>query len=102
MIAVSDHGYRIDMRLAFGLDGRLIGIRDANLEVLRGPKGGSLAELPGGNAEAVAADAAGGLVIAFEGRPRILTYPAGGGAPKPMWTRLPSISGMTSGSTPGG
>ena len=90
MIAISDHGYRIEIGLRHDQDHRLSGIRDVTLKELRGPKGASLAELPGGNAEAIAADSAGGLVIAFEGRGRIWTYPPGGGAPKPM----PALPGL--------
>jgi hypothetical protein len=84
LVAVSDHGYRLAFDLVYDGDGRLVGAGDAEIEALRGPKGGSLAELPAGNAEALAPADGGGLIIAFEIRPRLLTYPPGGGVPVPV------------------
>jgi hypothetical protein len=100
LVAVSDRGYLIELGLAYDGEGRLTGIGEGTIEPLRGPKGGSLAGLPGGNAEALARGArdsrdgagtgAAPTIIAFEGRPRLLSYPAKGGPPTP----LPSPPGL--------
>jgi hypothetical protein len=84
LIAISDRGYRLDGRLVVAGAGWLVGVADATIEDLRGPKGGSLVGTPGGDAEDVTAAGDGGIVVAFESRPRLWIYPASGGPPMPV------------------
>ncbi|MBK8176851.1 MAG: esterase-like activity of phytase family protein [Rhodospirillales bacterium] len=91
LIAISDHGYRVDADLVYDPQGDLAGIERVRLSDLRGPKGGSLAGTRGGDAEdlARAADEH-AVVIAFESRPRLWQYPAANALPE----RLASPPGL--------
>ena len=74
LVAVSDHGYGLSARLRHNAEGRLIGVEDWTIEPLKTPDGqpveGRLAD-----AEALAQDADGGWLVAFEQRHRIWRYP---------------------------
>lgn len=74
LVAVSDKGGWLGARPLYR-DGRLIGLADVRLGGLQGPGGESLRG-KSGDAEGLAADGAGGYVVAFERSHNLLHFPA--------------------------
>lgn len=89
LVAVSDRGWRVWMRLQYDASGQLVGVSDATLAPLRGITVPWLANRPAGDAESLARGPregvpGGDMIIAFETRPKLWRYPAGDGAPVPF------------------
>ncbi|QLH39696.1 MAG: esterase-like activity of phytase family protein [Defluviicoccus sp.] len=89
LVAVSDRGWRVRMRLQYDASGQLVGVSDATLDPLRGITVPWLANRPAGDAESLARGSQegvpdGDMIIAFETRPKLWRYPAGDGAPVPL------------------
>jgi len=85
VVAVSDCGKAFSARLVYDARGHLSWLEDAALTPLLGPRGRAL-ERPEGDAEGLAPDADGGLLVSFEGEPPRLARYAGnpplGGRPE--------------------
>ncbi len=84
LIAVSDHGWWVNMRLAYDAAGLLTGAGDAAIEPMRGISVRSLANLPAGDAESLTTSGGDGVIVGFETRPRLWRYPSGGKTPVPL------------------
>jgi hypothetical protein len=74
LIAVSDHGLRLEANILYAPDGRLAGLASADLGSLSGEDGRSLRIPTERDAEALAAGPAGEIVVAFERDHRLLRY----------------------------
>jgi len=86
LIAVSDCGRGFTAALRYDAAGDLVGLGSPHLVDLAGP-GGRALERSEIDAEALALDESGGLLVGFEGKPRIWRYadrPAFGGIPVPQ------------------
>ena len=79
LTAVSDFGMLLEGRLVLDNADRLVGLADARLNPLIGEDGKPLA---GADAEGLAVLPDGDRLVSFEGRARILLYPANGGTPR--------------------
>jgi len=81
--AISDEGWRVDGRMVYDPQGRLVGVEKVTLVPLLSRRGRPLPELGKheSDAESLVRDADGTLVIGFEGDHRIVRYPPGGAAP---------------------
>lgn len=87
LLAVSDRGYWLHATLAYDADGRLTGVTGARMGDLIGEDGKALARRGGaGDAEAMAVMPDGSIVVAFEGRHRLLVYPRA----DPPFSKAPS------------
>lgn len=75
LLAVSDCGYGFVASLAYDARGDLAGLSDAQLVDLVGPGGTPLGQ-DERDAESLALEGTQGLLVGFEGRPRILRYRA--------------------------
>ena len=78
LLAVSDCGSVLEAGLVYDEQGRLSGLASPRIGPLRGPLGQPVRDGEV-DAEALAHDGEGGFVVAFEGRPRLLAFPAPGG-----------------------
>ncbi len=74
LIAVSDAGHWLRGRLTYDDGGRLSGFTEAEILPLRGTDGAPLRGKKQGDAEALARDAQGRLLVSFERDHRILAY----------------------------
>lgn len=83
LVALSDDGNRLDARLVYDIEGHLAGLRDARLQPLLGTDGKPLARKIIRDAESLAHDGAGGLIVGFEHRHRLWHYPKIG-LPRPL------------------
>jgi hypothetical protein len=97
-VALSDTGIRFDGALLYD-GGELAGVARVTATPLTGPDGQPIAGKLAADAEAVADDGAGGIVVAFERRHRLWRYPAGDGkaqplAPPPDLDRAPANGGI--------
>ena len=81
--AVTDKGNWIGGRLT-GVSPTPTGVADAEIGPLGLPDGGPVADARGRDAEALAQHPAGRMLVAFEGKHRVLAYPADGGSPLAM------------------
>ena len=91
LVAVSDCGYGFSATLVYDARGHLVDLRAARLVELRGTDGGPLVGRQR-DAESLTLDAEAGLLVGFEGRPRIWRYsqrPPFAGPPEPE--SLPSV-----------
>jgi hypothetical protein len=79
LIAVSDFGLLFEAKLVLDSAGRLVDLTDARLSPLAGEDG---KPLNGADAEGLAVLPGGDRLVSFEGRARILLYPANGGLPR--------------------
>jgi hypothetical protein len=84
LLAVSDNGWWVEMRLTYTPEGELEGVRDGSIAPMRGIKARWLANIPAGDAEALAASPGSRAIVAFETRPKIWRYPAADGPPLPL------------------
>ncbi len=85
LLAVSDCGYGFSATLVYDADGHLVDLRAARLVELTGLDGGPLVGRER-DAESLVFDADGGLLIGFEGSPRLWRYarlPPFAGPPEP-------------------
>jgi hypothetical protein len=74
LIAISDHGLRLQAKIVYGTDGRLAGLAEADLGSLAGEDGRSLHTNVERDAEALAVGPTGEVIIAFERDHRLLRY----------------------------
>lgn len=74
LLAVSDRGYWMSLSLSYAPDGRLSAVSEGKIGPLIGANGRALPGR-GGDAEAMTVMPDGSIVVAFEGRHRILVYP---------------------------
>ncbi len=90
MLAVSDTGKRWRARLLHDASGGLTGVDDWTLADLRPPPESRLRD-----AEALAEDGEGGLVVAYEGRHGLIRWPLDDldGRPDPLPVPLPDLGG---------
>lgn len=79
LIAVSDFGTLFEARLVLDSAGRLAGLVEGRISPLAGTDG---KPLTGADAEGLAVLPNGDRLVSFEGRPRILLYPANGDTPR--------------------
>lgn len=73
-VAVADFGYWFTGTLVYDGGGRLVGIADPSIEPLRDESGRALSGKRRGDAEAIASDGAGGFIVAFEQRHRLVRF----------------------------
>ncbi len=92
LLAVSDNGLWLQARIEEDGEARLAGLAEAELLPLLGTDGAPLATKRLGDAEAVAPDGAGGLLVAFEREHRIWRYADSVGS---LPTPVPLPKGMT-------
>lgn len=74
LIAVSDHGLRLEAKILYAPDGRLLGLAETDLGSLAGEDGRSLHLVAERDAEALAAGPSGEIIVAFERDHRLLRY----------------------------
>ena len=74
LIAVSDRGLRLEAKILYASDGRLLGLAEADLGSLAGEDGRSLRLVAERDAEALAASPSGEIIVAFERDHRLLRY----------------------------
>jgi hypothetical protein len=77
LIAVSDHGLRLEAKILYSPDGRLAGLAEADLGSLAGEDGRSLRSAAERDAEALAVGPSGEIIVAFERDHRLLRYRPG-------------------------
>lgn len=77
LTAVSDRGYWVRMRLVHDDLGRLAGVAEASIAMLRDTDGRPLRRRRDRDAESLAALPDGSVMVAFEHNHRLLRYPAG-------------------------
>ena len=82
LTAVSDGGDLIDAQLVMDKDGRLADVANLRRTRLTGEDGRPLVGKINADAEGLAVLPNGDRLVSFEGRARILLYPAGGGGPQ--------------------
>lgn len=80
--AVTDRGSLITGTLDYDGAGDLVGVSEVDLSPLIGTDGKPLTDKTEVDAESLALDGTGGLLVAFEHKHRIWRYPLGGGAPE--------------------
>ncbi len=80
LLAVSDDGHWVSARLRLDDRGFLVGLEDAEIDVLRDPDNRPVTGKRAGDAEALARLGDGSNLVAFEQEHRIWRYPAGPGA----------------------
>ena len=98
LIAVSDHGFRLDAKIVYTPEGRLAGLASADLGSLAGEDGRSLRSNAERDAEALAVGPAGEIVVAFERNHRLLRYLPGVLVPE----RLPAPEELATAPANGG
>ena len=76
LTAVSDRGYWVAARLVYDAAGRLAGVDDASIAMLRGTDGLPLRERRDRDAESLAAMPDGAVLVGFEHNHRLWRYPA--------------------------
>lgn len=86
LIAISDHGLRLEAKILYAPDDRLAGLADTDLGSLAGEDGRSLRSNAERDAEALAVGPAGEMIVAFERDHRLLRYLPGTFVPE----RLPA------------
>jgi hypothetical protein len=102
LVAVSDGGWRLDARLQYDTDGRLVGLYSARLAPLLSRSGRPLPEInrEESDAESMILEPDGSLIVGFEGNHRIVLYPADGRKPSlippPRLEDAPANSGLES------
>ncbi|MCC7016085.1 MAG: esterase-like activity of phytase family protein [Rhodospirillales bacterium] len=74
LIAVSDHGLRLEAKIFYAPDGRLAGLAEVDLGSLSDERGRSLRSVAERDAEALAVGPGGEIIVAFERRHRLLRY----------------------------
>ncbi len=79
LLAVSDDGHWVSARLRLNDRGFLVGLEDAEIDMLRDPDNRPLASKRAGDAEALTRLGDGTNLVAFEQKHRIWRYPAGPG-----------------------
>lgn len=84
LLAVSDLGYWLALELSHGPDGRLLGVGAARLWPMLGRNGVPLAGKVESDAEGLARDADGTLLVAFEQDHRLWRYGDPDGRPEPV------------------
>lgn len=107
LTAVSDVGFWLTATLAHDQQGRITGLTDAQLGPLLGPEGQPLKSKRLADAEALARDRDGSLIVGFEGTHRLWRYRPGPGAeegllaarpepvaPPPQLSRVPRNGGV--------
>lgn len=75
LLAVSDLGNWLQLRLAHDADGRLIGVGEAETGYLPGPDGKALPDKGAADAEGLTVTSDGALLVSFERDSRIWRYP---------------------------
>ena len=83
-LAVSDVGWLAGGRLIFDAEDRLTGVADATITALRNTDGEPFRRKSDADAEALARDGAGGLIVAFEHRHRLWRYADPEALPEPL------------------
>ncbi len=81
LVAVTDFGDLVEMRMDFDPAGRLVGVTDGKMWPLKGPDGQAVQGKAQADAEGLAILANGDRLVSFERDHRIWRYPAGGGPP---------------------
>lgn len=100
LFAISDHGYGLTARLIHDSQGRLAGLAEADLRILRGPDGLPLVAKADSDAEGLARAPDGkGFIIAFERRHRLARFRAPDAPTEPLdgpagLADLPANSGI--------
>ncbi|MSP80547.1 MAG: esterase-like activity of phytase family protein [Rhodospirillales bacterium] len=74
LIAISDHGLRLEAKIVYTPEGRLAGLTDVDLGSLSDEDGRSLRSVVERDAEALAVGPAGEIIVAFERNHRLLRY----------------------------
>lgn len=82
LIAVSDHGFRLEAKILYTPDGRLAGIAEADLGSLADERGRALRSFSERDAEALAVGPGGEIIVAFERNHRLFRYLPGKLAPE--------------------
>ncbi len=82
--AVADIGVWFTGKLIYDAGGRLIGVTDTRINPLLDAAGRALSGRARTDAEAIAGDGAGGFIVAFEQRHRLLRYARPGATGQPM------------------
>lgn len=90
LTAVGDFGILLEARLAFDAADRLAGLSDARITRLIAENGKPLSAKADADAEGLTLLPNGDRLVSFEGRHRILLYPADGGSPRRV--PIPSVS----------
>ena len=98
LIAISDHGFRLDANILYTPEGRLAGLAEADLGSLAGEDGRSLRTNADRDAEALAVGPAGEIVVAFERNHRLLRYLPGNLVPE----RIPAPEELATAPANGG
>lgn len=100
LLAISDHGYVLTGRLTHDPQGRLSGLTEADLTILRDPEGRPLVAKADSDAEGLARSPDGqGFIVSFERRHRLARYrhpdaPAEPLAGPTQLAQLPANSGI--------
>ena len=98
LIAVSDHGLRLEAKILYTPEGRLAGLAEADLGSLSDEQGRSLRSPAERDAEALAVGPSGEIIVAFERDHRLLRYLPGILVPE----RLPHPEELASAPANGG
>ncbi|MFO1153548.1 MAG: esterase-like activity of phytase family protein [Rhodospirillales bacterium] len=83
-VAVADVGFWFTGRLLYDGDGRLIGVADTEIAPFLDAAGRPLTGRKNTDAEAIADDGAGGFIVAFEQKHRLMRFARAGGRGQPF------------------
>jgi len=98
LVALSDHGYRLELLPEYDSDGRLTGIETAELSPLADTDGTVFASKFSRDMESLAPGANGEIIVSFERQHRLLIYTPGNSRPVAM----PSPEGLNNAPLNGG
>ncbi|MEK9671092.1 MAG: esterase-like activity of phytase family protein [Rhodospirillaceae bacterium] len=84
MVSLTDEGNRLDAQIVYGPDGKLAGLKNAEIFTLQGPGGIPLMDKSMADAESMAPGVNGEIIVSFEQVHRLWAYPPGSNEPVPL------------------
>jgi hypothetical protein len=95
LTSITDEGYALTATITYDADGRLSGLAEGDINRLRDEAGKVLQGKPDQDAEAMAMQADGSILVAFERNHRIWRYPSGDEPLRGFPTSLPAPDGLS-------